>query len=740
MERQTSVTRASHLTPEEIESFTNKRSVLQQHEENLKNPLLLRRRSSTTESCFVEVPLSIENRVTIDDLVNNVDIILEGKFLLARCITPATKSSMYIETVIEDPEGLKAVRLALFSFTSLSSQKLKLENVLPVGTILAVKNPHFKHTSSGELILRNKNPSDIELISLKKCSLEFPKLKWNGSIPKEYRTEDIWGTWECDIFISPAPDFRIRNKLLTLGNKAVMESRFLDAVQWYSLGLEYSHGHVDMLINRAAAYYNLTCYHKALQDAQSVLSIYPFSVKGIYRKVRSLLALKRYEEAADFLDAMMLKNPELERDPELTHLSDLCETILEEKGRSEINVLHYIREAEKGRMILDAPECIGPVKVNKVPGKGRGLVTTEAVKPGTLLLCSKAFAIHHHNKANQEDAKAANPRKLFRRASSHSGMSIDPDKIDREEITSLIAHKIKNEPETGKSFYELWAGPDMDLVTDPSINQKVDIKRIQKIVQYNAILLSNNDANVINSTNCSPYSKYCGLWILPSYINHSCSEANAFWTVIGDVMLIRAVKPIRRGDEVLISYVCPTRSHRERNHLFKLMKFTCACSLCQIESNETKEIKCKRKEILDSMKEILEMHPLIPTSGLEQALTYLSDLHSLGKKHPSQNLTLISSEVIKLAEAVAENGNFPNAVELLEKMRAVSQEVSSCAVVSVQLTLAIIKCYLYHANFNQVEKWTLKLKDDMIVAFGSTKPIAALAPKSVLQQIKVNDT
>jgi tetratricopeptide (TPR) repeat protein len=756
MQRQISVhSMKSPLSPEDIENFTNKHNLIQNHILHLTRTTahthLSRRRSSTKECCQAEVILSPENRVNIRDLTDKIDTVLEGKLFLSRCIIPPRRESTWIETIVEDPEGITAIRLALFYFTEVSkfSTISNVENSLPVGTILVIKNPMFKHTSLGELVLRCKNPAEIELLSPKRVSKLFPGLQWQANSSKEHSSHDIWGVWECDRFISPASEFIIHSKLQHLGNKAVAEMRFLDAVRWYTLALEYGQNtNLDITINRGSAYYNLQCYSKSLKDTHTVLTIRPFHVKAVYRKVKCLLSLKRYEEANDFLDEIFKKCPELESDTELILLSDAAETCLSESSKREVNFASYLKDSLiRNKSLLDAPDFTGPVSIQKVSGnKGRGLVAAESISEGQLLVCSKAFALQCNYNTGQENnnywVTIPSPR-ILRRANSHSAVSHRTnhfDALDREELIGRIANKLTTEPNKCPEFYNLWAGPELGILgNDTSLNQTVDIRRIERIVRYNSFTFSSEMSNSIkipSQSNPTMSMKAHGIWLLPSYINHSCSEANAHWTVVGDLMLIRAVKPIRRGDEVLISYTCPTISYKERQHLFKFMGFVCDCSLCQTEATETKEIRQRRRELISSLTEIMELHPLIPTPWLFEALSDINEIEALQKKNPKLHLSLLSVTVRKLAEVILDNGHVPGILQILEKMHGVSRDIAFTAGLTVTLSIFIVKYYLMHGKQSNIDKWVKQIKADLLVAYGSVQPLSLLEPK-VLRELEL---
>lgn len=93
-----------------------------------------------------KMELTPENRVDIEMLMKNIGQTLEGQFFLGRCITPPLKMTA-IMTILDDPEGKQAVRLALYNYSS--EIESKFEQVLAMGTFVAVLNPFFKPAADG---------------------------------------------------------------------------------------------------------------------------------------------------------------------------------------------------------------------------------------------------------------------------------------------------------------------------------------------------------------------------------------------------------------------------------------------------------------------------------------------------------------------------------------------------------------------------------------------------------------
>uniref|UniRef100_A0A915CQF9 SET domain-containing protein n=1 Tax=Ditylenchus dipsaci TaxID=166011 RepID=A0A915CQF9_9BILA len=94
-----------------------------------------------------------------------------------------------------------------------------------------------------------------------------------------------------------------------------------------------------------------------------------------------------------------------------------------------------------------------------------------------------------------------------------------------------------------------------------------------------------------------------GLWTFPSYINHSCME-NCMRIFYGDIMMVYAAIDLKKGDEILYSYVHPLQDHKERQLRLRLYNFTCNCELCELDkldpSYDQRVKLCEQMEQLES--------------------------------------------------------------------------------------------------------------------------------------------
>ncbi|KAL2610497.1 hypothetical protein R1flu_029070 [Riccia fluitans] len=268
----------------------------------------------------------------------------------------------------------------------------------------------------------------------------------------------------------------------------------------------------------------------------------------------------------------LLDNPHLlslelaggkDRDVNVRELAERIQCRLDETS-GKYNVLGMMKEAGAMKIpYLDHAEYLGPIRVADKQGKGirRGLVATKKIAAGTLILCRKAWAI-----VFEEERKVARD-------------------IDTEDHLVLrILEKLQREGITAEELYSrIYGGASMPPVLPAEsriLFSESDMDRIGFIVRYSCFqvprLTELSDSKAMRETIGR------GLWILPSFVNHSC-VANAIHNILGDTMFIRAVRDIDEGEEIFLSYVDPLHNFLERTSKLEERGFRCRCSLCSFE-------------------------------------------------------------------------------------------------------------------------------------------------------------
>nr|CAG8618644.1 14977_t:CDS:2 [Entrophospora candida] len=555
------------------------------------------------------VNLHLANRISIANL--ELDKVHTNKFLLCRVITRCCKMASLM-TIVEDPEG-DAVKIALYNWVKQSDIPLKYRNklfpvdkvsmLLPIGTKIAIKNPYYKIATDGTPMIRSDNPGEIIIIDQNK------KL-FNG---------------------------------VKCGNDYFKSGNFASAIGEYSNGISLEPSDVTLLCNRAEAYLKLNKYAKALADVEVALNYQKDNKKAIFRKARALFGLKRYQEAVIILQDLLQKSQD-NTDDDTTSTKKSVEQLLKraemfdsENRNGQYDYIRIVDEFcervkvsesnedstdwvyEGGPRLDHADFLTDNIEIRSVNNKGRGWFAKCKIPEGTLLMASKAFGVVYVNEAPPS-------------------LNLDfSNKIMKEateiQLITNIAQKLNTEPDFCKEVYKLYAGP--GLVPGKKLSKgashSVDINRIEKILQYNSFGLRDHWHVFDNIGKKSDFKSRVGtgLWILPSYFNHTCVDINVDWFVIGDLMFLRSCQPILKGEELVLSYCNPMSSYEERSSYLKFYDINCECRLCKLERTEDYLKKQQRDNILENYEKSVRDRVVRFLEGISFDISLVKDLKNI---------------------------------------------------------------------------------------------------------------
>lgn len=116
------------------------------------------------------------------------------------------------------------------------------------------------------------------------------------------------------------------------GNDELIKGHLLEAIRFYSEGLEYSPTNAILLANRAQAYIKVENYGLALSDATAAILNDPQYAKGYYRRASAYFALNKFKQARkDFRYVCQLKPKDRDARTKL----QLCEKVVREDAFSK---------------------------------------------------------------------------------------------------------------------------------------------------------------------------------------------------------------------------------------------------------------------------------------------------------------------------------------------------------------------------------------------------------------------
>ncbi|KAH7716362.1 hypothetical protein AAVH_16259 [Aphelenchoides avenae] len=279
--------------------------------------------------------------------------------------------------------------------------------------------------------------------------------------------------------------------------------------------------------------------------------------------------------------------------------------------------------ARRGEMDVDVADYVGPIEVVDVPGKGKGIVATRDIKKGTLLIVSKAHATATSSMA----LATATKEKLERQ----------PERIS--EVAGLYYGCERNAATTQET--------DWKSVTDPT--------RLGLICSYNTFLTE--------AFNRGSENRARGLWILPSYFNHSCLP-NADRTFYGDVMAVFAMMDIKQGEELALGYTPISDPYEQRKSHLAKYEVVCDCRLCEVDREDP---RCTEREQL--AEEIIKNLTEKPqdSNGIRVVKRLVDQLRETYANRPEDLRTQLYYPLKAIANAHQAKGEHDAAVKYLRE-------------------------------------------------------------------------
>ncbi|CAG8712018.1 39404_t:CDS:1 [Gigaspora margarita] len=551
------------------------------------------------------IKFTMENRISIKNLRINKEH--HGKFLVCRVIARCLKINALL-TIVEDPEG-DVERLALYNFNPNPATQVKgpmkplsvdhVSKYLPIGTQIVIGNPSYQIAGDGNTIISSDNPDDVIIIVDRKIQL---------------RDE----AWRTDRQYANVRNKQSVDEFRCHGNEYFMSGDFMAAVREYSGGIKLEPYNTALLANRAEAYLRLQLFKKALADVEKVLKLEPNHLKAAFRKGKALCGLKRYQEAIIVLQDLCKRvknhndrNSNVSIKKSAIELLKYIEMLVNESQNGNYDYIRIIDELHEKAKIKDnendnnwihqegprldhADYLIDDVEIRFSEEKGRGWFAKYDIPEHTLLMASKPFEIAYKNEAPEHTlsiiSKVVPPDCI-----------IDSPVITGIELIIRITQKLLKEPELCREFYKLYCGP--NLLPIEKLNKDmlrcVDVGRIMKTFAYVSF------EQVDRTNNISHENNGLGIWVMQSYFNHSCADANVYRLFLGNLMFIRTLRPILKGEELIICHYDLTLPYERREGYLKSMDIYCKCRLCMLDMSEEQEAKFRREKLIKDYKNLL---------------------------------------------------------------------------------------------------------------------------------------
>ncbi|KAL4920601.1 hypothetical protein BDW62DRAFT_176862, partial [Aspergillus aurantiobrunneus] len=491
------------------------------------------------------IPLIDLKKAMIKDLT--LETHHRGCYLLVRAVTP-TDTMMAVMTVVED-EAANVLMLQLYN----QEEGLVTDGRLVEGTVMIVKEPYLKIMSDGDHGLRVDHLSDVTFLSA-----------------HDSRVPSSWGHLagkDCS-----ADSWKIK------GNDYFNKACYHLAIDCYSQALRSSPTAGEALtikLNRALAFLRSHQFGAALHDLDTGLPDTKSSEKALFRKSQALYYLQNFQESCETHQILSKEYPE---NTIAKSESSRASARLAEQQGGIYQFKRLQREAQQRKPpLLDHATYVGPVAVRPTESRGRGLFTTHAVQAGDLLFCEKAFAHALHDSKDPAKSLAI----LINAQTDTMTMGTQAD------VIALIAQKLYKNPSLLSTFTDLYHGSYKPVtVSEVDGTPVVDTFLIERIIMLNCFgcPLSSRESHIHDIRERQSYTDKqfhsCGVWLLASYINHSCTS-NARRSFIGDMMIVRATADLPANTEITFWYKSPwDNDSQEKPVDLQHWGFKCSCAIC----------------------------------------------------------------------------------------------------------------------------------------------------------------
>ncbi|KAK1376460.1 SET domain-containing protein [Heracleum sosnowskyi] len=399
-------------------------------------------------------------------------------------------------------------------------------------------------------------------------------------------------------------------KMQLLRSKAtdlLLREEWKESIQAYSQFISLCHHHISNTRNRmdtdrvsrlrksmclaysnqAEARFRLRDFNQGLKDCDEALKIEDAHFKTLLCKGKILINLDRYNLALQCFKIAVL-------DPQASVNSEMLNGYLEKCKKMEsllrtggFDFSDWILSGFRGKL-PELAEYIGPVEIKKSEISGRGLFATKNLDSGSLLLVTKAVAVER-GILPQSDIDNSGQLVMWKNL-------VDKvvDSAGKCNRTYHIICKLSNGEEE-----ESLEVPGIDMFrpdADESLfsDEKVDKGRLLSILDVNSLTEDMISTKVLGKSSNDYYG--VGLWVLSSFINHSCYP-NAKRFHIGDYVIVHISRDVKAGEELTFGYFDVFSPLCNRKKMASSWGFDCNCKRCKFEEGLCSKQEMKEMEI-----------------------------------------------------------------------------------------------------------------------------------------------
>ncbi|CAN6307868.1 unnamed protein product [Urochloa humidicola] len=359
------------------------------------------------------------------------------------------------------------------------------------------------------------------------------------------------------------------------------------------------------LAHRADAHARLGDAAGALADCDAALAADPSHPAALLSKGAILRGLGRYAPAADcFRAAALAAGGGGGVADEARELVEQCRRLEAQARSGAVDLSEWVLAGFAGKC-PDLTEYVGPVEVRRSARGGRGVFAVKNLEAGATLMMAKAVAIGRgvlHDTADGGEKMVVwkdfvdkvldAAEKCPRTAALIHTLSTGEEQQDDLVVPEMALFR--------QEAWDLNLSDGTSVVREKGTQEVLDVDRILKVLDVNCLTEDASAADVLGNNYNGVVNCGVGLWILPSFINHSC-HPNARRTHVGDHAIVHASRDIKAGEEITFPYFDVLAPLSKRMEASRAWGFECKCDRCRFESEDF----TLKQEILKSENDLL---------------------------------------------------------------------------------------------------------------------------------------
>ncbi|RZS24909.1 hypothetical protein BHM03_00058038 [Ensete ventricosum] len=332
------------------------------------------------------------------------------------------------------------------------------------------------------------------------------------------------------------------------------------------------------LSHRAEARFRSRDLPGALEDCDNALDLDPTHLKSLLCKAKVFLELDRYSSASECLKLALASRPSGGAADVVRELLVRCRKLEAQSRTGSFDLSDWILNGFSEKC-PDLAEYIGPVEIRRSTNGGRGLFATKNVEAGTPLVVTRAVVVRRGILPESSDRHGESARMVMWKDFIDKILDV-AEKCSR---TLCLIYHLSAATEQGELDV-----PDIGLFKPEAAEElfvlkskKPDVGRILKVLDVNCLREEGFSAGIHGN-----HSNYVGvgLWILPSFVNHSCSP-NARRLHVGDWVVVHASRDVKAGEEITFAYFDVLLPLDDRRAMAKVWGFECSCERCRLEES-----------------------------------------------------------------------------------------------------------------------------------------------------------